>query len=185
MTALYYMNQISRTINLKSKAPSLSDEILWVALMIISSKYHQDKHYSNKAWSSICNVSLSLINSTERIALYLLSYDLNVDKNCPSYKNWYDYWRSFCTIRIKGFCYQGSFSRRLSQGGAVGQKLRPSSTGSKYAYGNTISKCSSPLENGYLTLSSSYACYHYAYIWPTTTTTSSNLPFSDDRTAQR
>ena len=66
--------------------------IFILTLIMIASKYHQDKHYSNSVWAELSGFSLELINLMERVCLRLLYFDLYVEGDIIYYKNWLQYW---------------------------------------------------------------------------------------------
>jgi hypothetical protein len=51
---------------------------MFLASLIIASKYIQDKNYSNAAWSKICGLQVKEINIIERRFLQLIDYNLYV-----------------------------------------------------------------------------------------------------------
>lgn len=59
---------------------------MFLASLIVASKYLQDNNYSNNAWSKISGLSLKEINSIERRFLQLIVYNLYVSEEV--FNNW-------------------------------------------------------------------------------------------------
>ncbi|KAI7904368.1 uncharacterized protein BX663DRAFT_542034 [Cokeromyces recurvatus] len=66
---------------------------MFLASLIVASKYLNDKHYRNQTWSKIASLPISEINTIEFVFLKLIDYQLYVSK--PLYDKWvsllYDY----------------------------------------------------------------------------------------------
>ncbi|CAG8837105.1 6857_t:CDS:2, partial [Cetraspora pellucida] len=75
-TALFYLLRIKHKIatleiEITTKPDNKSDSAtcgrrMFLASLIIASKYLQDRNYSNSAWSKICGLSVKDINEIER-----------------------------------------------------------------------------------------------------------------------
>jgi len=59
---------------------------MFLAALIIASKYLQDSNYSNKAWSKISGLPLAEINENEVIFLRLIDYKLFIAEDV--FKRW-------------------------------------------------------------------------------------------------
>ncbi|KAF7724991.1 hypothetical protein EC973_000484 [Apophysomyces ossiformis] len=59
---------------------------MFLAALIVASKYLHDKAYRNKAWAQIAGLSLTEINTAERTFLQMIDYRLHVSK--ASYDKW-------------------------------------------------------------------------------------------------
>ena len=109
-TALMYLQKIASSCDTSSSLlnrPMNSDafsniifqrrlyRLIILTLLIVSSKYHQDKHYSNSVWAELSGFSLELINLMERVCLRLLYFDLYVEGDIVYYRNWLQYWIGF------------------------------------------------------------------------------------------
>ena len=55
-------------------APQDDFKVLFAALLMISCKYHQDKHYSNAHWADLSGCALTDVNDAERALLKCMSY---------------------------------------------------------------------------------------------------------------
>lgn len=79
--ALFYMFRIKKT-----NQPVNCSRRIFLAALIIASKYLNDKNYKNKAWAKITSLSVNEINTTEIVFLKLIDYQLYVSK--PLYDKW-------------------------------------------------------------------------------------------------
>ncbi|KAI7891596.1 cyclin-domain-containing protein [Mucor mucedo] len=79
--ALFYIFRIKKT----NQAVPCSRR-MFLAALIIASKYLNDKNYKNKAWAKITSLTVHEINSTEIVFLKLIDYQLYVSK--PLYDKW-------------------------------------------------------------------------------------------------
>lgn len=79
--ALFYMFRIKKTNQAVACARRM-----FLAALIVASKYLNDKNYKNKAWAKITSLSVNEINSTEIDFLKLIDYQLYVSK--PLYDKW-------------------------------------------------------------------------------------------------
>ncbi|GAA5813224.1 hypothetical protein MFLAVUS_006698 [Mucor flavus] len=79
--ALFYMYRIKKS----NPFVNCSRRIFLAALMV-ASKYLNDKNYKNKAWAKITCLSVTEINTTEMVFLKLIEYQLYVSK--PLYDKW-------------------------------------------------------------------------------------------------
>jgi len=60
---------------------------MFLAALMVASKYLQDKNYRNRAWAKISGLSVNEINATEIAFLKLIDYNLFVSK--PTFDRWY------------------------------------------------------------------------------------------------
>lgn len=113
ITALLYLQKIAcycedslSEENMKVESSSLLSNVIYqrrlyrvfmVALIILASKYHQDKHYSNNVWAELTGFPLELINLMERVCLRLLYFDLYVEGDVTYYQDWMHYWLSYAS----------------------------------------------------------------------------------------
>uniref|UniRef100_A0A1D1Y301 G1/S-specific cyclin pas1 n=1 Tax=Anthurium amnicola TaxID=1678845 RepID=A0A1D1Y301_9ARAE len=66
--------------------PATCGRRMFLASLIIASKYLQDRNYANNAWSKICGLPVQEINVIERRFLSLIDYNLFIGEDV--YKNW-------------------------------------------------------------------------------------------------
>ncbi|RHZ83136.1 hypothetical protein Glove_99g44 [Diversispora epigaea] len=96
-TTLFYMVRIKPKIELLWSNSISSDQQttndsatcgrrIFLASLIVASKYLQDRNYSNYAWSKICGLPVQEINSIERRFLMLIEYNLFISEN--NFKHW-------------------------------------------------------------------------------------------------
>ncbi|CAG8483496.1 cyclin-domain-containing protein [Gigaspora rosea] len=78
------------TINEKGD-PATCGRRMFLASLIIASKYLQDCNYSNSAWSKISGLPIQDINAIERRFLNLINYNLFIKDHI--FKNWSHYLR--------------------------------------------------------------------------------------------
>lgn len=60
---------------------------MFLASLMLASKYLHDKNYQNKAWAQITGLKLEEINAAEMAFLSLIDYRLYVSK--PTFDKWY------------------------------------------------------------------------------------------------
>ncbi|CAG8665437.1 7906_t:CDS:2, partial [Ambispora leptoticha] len=105
-TALFYLYRIktqitsrafqlpsNQTPNPKSPAlkrdnndPATCGRRMFLAALIVASKYLQDRNYSNKAWSKISGLPVKEINQNEIVFLKLIDYNLFISEDI--FKRW-------------------------------------------------------------------------------------------------
>jgi hypothetical protein len=101
-TALFYLMRIKPhikflwlnpdrwTLNSKDdnngSDPATCGRRMFLASLIVASKYLQDRNYANNAWSKICGLPVREINILERRFLNLIDYNLFIGEDV--YKNW-------------------------------------------------------------------------------------------------
>ncbi|CAG8553131.1 45802_t:CDS:2 [Gigaspora margarita] len=96
------------TINEKGD-PATCGRRMFLASLIIASKYIQDCNYSNSAWSKISGLPIQDINAIERRFLNLINYNLFIKDNI--FKNWSYYLRSqICPISENEVMQKDAFS---------------------------------------------------------------------------
>lgn len=96
------------TINEKGD-PATCGRRMFLASLIIASKYLQDCNYSNSAWSKISGLPIKDINAIERRFLNLINYNLFIKDNI--FKNWSYYLRShICPISENEVMQEDAFS---------------------------------------------------------------------------
>lgn len=66
--------------------PATCGRRMFLASLIVASKYLQDRNYANNAWSKICGLPVQEINVIERRFLNLIDYNLFIGEDV--YKNW-------------------------------------------------------------------------------------------------
>jgi len=72
--------------NNQGSDPATCGRRMFLASLIIASKYLQDRNYANNAWSKICGLPVQEINVIERRFLKLIDYNLFIGEDV--YKNW-------------------------------------------------------------------------------------------------
>ncbi len=60
---------------------------MFLASLMVASKYLHDKNYHNKAWAKITGLDIKEINAAEMAFLNLIDYRLYVSK--PTFDKWY------------------------------------------------------------------------------------------------
>lgn len=60
---------------------------MFLASLMVASKYLHDKNYRNKAWAKISGLGIQEINAAEMAFLRLIDYKLHVSK--PTFDKWY------------------------------------------------------------------------------------------------
>jgi hypothetical protein len=107
-TALFYLIRIKQQItmlwlnpdrwtltkdnNNQGSDPATCGRRMFLASLIIASKYLQDRNYANNAWSKICGLPVQEINAIERRFLKLIDYNLFIGED--RYKSWTSLLRS-------------------------------------------------------------------------------------------
>lgn len=66
--------------------PATCGRRMFLASLIVASKYLQDRNYANNAWSKICGLPVREINVIERRFLTLIDYNLFIGEDI--YKRW-------------------------------------------------------------------------------------------------
>lgn len=66
--------------------PATCGRRMFLASLIVASKYLQDRNYANNAWSKICGLPVREINVIERRFLTLIDYNLFIGEDV--YKSW-------------------------------------------------------------------------------------------------
>ncbi|CAG8554739.1 10113_t:CDS:2 [Dentiscutata heterogama] len=97
--ALFYLLRIKpkiSTLPVSTKTnnkgdPATCGRRMFLASLIISSKYLQDRNYANSAWSKISGLPIRDINAIERRFLILIDYNLFIKDNI--FKNWSNFLR--------------------------------------------------------------------------------------------
>jgi len=102
-TALFYLKRIkpqifylwlnpdrwtlnSKDNNNQGSDPATCGRRMFLASLIIASKYLQDRNYANNAWSKICGLPVQEINAIERRFLELIDYNLFIGEDI--YQRW-------------------------------------------------------------------------------------------------
>lgn len=70
----------------KPSDPATCGRRMFLASLIVASKYLQDRNYSNHAWSKICGLPVQDINAMERRFLMLIEYNLFIGEDV--FKHW-------------------------------------------------------------------------------------------------
>ncbi|KAI9010368.1 hypothetical protein CLU79DRAFT_773436 [Phycomyces nitens] len=70
---------------------------MFLAALMLASKYLHDKNYKNHAWTKISGLSVSEINAAEMAFLKLIDYKLYVSK--PTFDKWYTLLHSYTASR--------------------------------------------------------------------------------------
>lgn len=88
--ALFYLFRIKTIIqnynNEEYKGLVCCGRRMFLAALMVSSKYLNDKNYRNKTWAKIACLPIHEINKTEYVFLNLIQYQLYVSK--PLYDKW-------------------------------------------------------------------------------------------------
>lgn len=82
----------------KNVDPATCGRRMFLASLIVASKYLQDKNYSNTAWSKICGLQVKEINMVERRFLQLIVYNLYVSEE--SFDNWTNWLNSDLNMKL-------------------------------------------------------------------------------------
>ncbi|KAI8077685.1 cyclin-domain-containing protein [Halteromyces radiatus] len=95
---LFYLFRVKKMIihhlmNNNDKKKTLHESIIgcgrrmFLASLMVSAKFLQDKNYRNRAWARISGLSLTEINAAERVFLNLINYNLYINKS--TFDQWY------------------------------------------------------------------------------------------------
>ncbi|KAI9484011.1 MAG: hypothetical protein EXX96DRAFT_560479 [Benjaminiella poitrasii] len=94
--ALFYIFRIKRLVCERMQQPhpffqshdkfAFCGRRIFLASLMIASKYLNDKNYRNKTWAKIASLPIAEINITEFVFLKLINYQLYVSK--PLYDKW-------------------------------------------------------------------------------------------------
>ena len=82
----------SKDNNDQSSDPATCGRRMFLASLIVASKYLQDRNYANNAWSKICGLPVREINEIERRFLKLIDYNLFIGEE--RYNRWSSLLRS-------------------------------------------------------------------------------------------
>lgn len=88
---LYQRIQLSKNTNMQTSTQM--DDLMccgrrmFLASLMVASKYLHDKNYHNKAWAKITGLDIKEINAAEMAFLNLIDYRLYVSK--PTFDKWY------------------------------------------------------------------------------------------------
>ncbi|PKY30039.1 hypothetical protein RhiirB3_297993, partial [Rhizophagus irregularis] len=93
-TALFYLFRIKPQISSTSRHsnqsqnndPATCGRRMFLAALIVASKYLQDRNYSNRAWSKISGLPVHEINANEICFLKLIDYNLFIAEDI--FKRW-------------------------------------------------------------------------------------------------
>ncbi|CAG8722546.1 5646_t:CDS:1, partial [Scutellospora calospora] len=103
-TSLFYLLRIKpQIVKLGSSADSITNvnnkcdpatcgRRMFLASLIVASKYLQDRNYANSAWSKICGLPVKEINAIELRFLHLIDYNLFIKE--PIFNKWSNLLRS-------------------------------------------------------------------------------------------
>jgi hypothetical protein len=104
--------------SLSSNSSPLSDNFvlcnrrIFLASVMISSKFLQDRTYSNRAWSKISGLNVLELSQVERRLLMALDFNLNVSEN--AWTSWTDFlktqWKASRPIARFGLAHSNSVS---------------------------------------------------------------------------
>lgn len=75
---LFYIDRIRNRISTVQRAPIKCGRRMFLAALILATKFLQDHAYSNKCWSKVSGLSISEINAIEVTFLNLIDYRLFV-----------------------------------------------------------------------------------------------------------
>ncbi|CAO3616305.1 unnamed protein product [Cunninghamella blakesleeana] len=95
--SLFYIFRAKRVVQSKLRMPASERTYLdglmccgrrmFLASLMVASKYIHDKSYRNKAWADASGLSLKEINASELAFLQMIDYHLYVSK--PTFEKWY------------------------------------------------------------------------------------------------
>ncbi|PKC14429.1 hypothetical protein RhiirA5_256367, partial [Rhizophagus irregularis] len=86
-TALFYLFRIKPQISsTQNNDPATCGRRMFLAALIVASKYLQDRNYSNRAWSKISGLPVHEINANEICFLKLIDYNLFIAEDI--FKRW-------------------------------------------------------------------------------------------------
>ncbi|KAL9546723.1 hypothetical protein MBANPS3_006530 [Mucor bainieri] len=80
--ALFYIFRIKKLIFERLQRPLANNELvccgrrMFLAALMVASKYLNDKNYRNKTWAKIASLNVAEINATEMVFLKLIDYQL-------------------------------------------------------------------------------------------------------------
>lgn len=85
-------NNSSGHVGAKKNRDRMEDMMLcgrrmFLASLMVASKYLQDKNYRNRAWAKIAGLDLKEVNTAELAFLRLIDYKLHISK--PTFDKWY------------------------------------------------------------------------------------------------
>ncbi|KAI9470969.1 MAG: cyclin-domain-containing protein [Benjaminiella poitrasii] len=99
-TALFYLFRSKQDIQLhlaKMQQPNMTSRWedayiscgrrMFLASLVIASKFVQDKTYRNSAWAKIAGLSVQEVNAAERIFLNMIDYQLYISQ--PTFEKWH------------------------------------------------------------------------------------------------
>lgn len=97
-TALFYLFRIRPSVvshlsRMHHRQPYWEDAYvscgrrMFLASLVVASKFVQDKTYRNSAWAKIAGLPVSEINAAERIFLNMIDYRLYISQ--PTFEQWY------------------------------------------------------------------------------------------------
>ncbi|KAI8099399.1 uncharacterized protein BX664DRAFT_321161 [Halteromyces radiatus] len=95
--SLFYIFRVKRVVQAKLRMPAgerrYKDDLMccgrrmFLASLMVASKYIHDKSYRNKAWADASGLTLEEINASESVFLQMIDYRLYVSK--PTFEKWY------------------------------------------------------------------------------------------------
>lgn len=100
--ALYYLILFKHNMP-TAESPSMALQCgrrMFLAALILASKYLQDRNYSAKAWSKMCGLNTSEINHNERNFLRIVDWNLHIPDRV--FKRWTDVVLRFTTSQLRG-----------------------------------------------------------------------------------
>ncbi|CAK7268238.1 PHO85 cyclin-5 [Sporothrix epigloea] len=100
---------------------------MFLAALILASKYLQDRNYSSRAWSKISGLSTAEINQNESVFLHAISWRLHVTNEV--YNRWIECVNNFNSQRLPlspGPAVADGFEQRCFEFRMLIQKLSPS-----------------------------------------------------------
>lgn len=96
--SLFYIFRVKRVVQAKLRMTAgqrrYQDDLMccgrrmFLASLMVASKYIHDKSYRNKAWAEASGLTLAEINASELAFLQMIDYRLYVSK--PTFEKWYD-----------------------------------------------------------------------------------------------
>ncbi|KAI8337237.1 cyclin-domain-containing protein [Chlamydoabsidia padenii] len=96
--SLFYIFRVKRVVQsklrMKADERRYQDDLMccgrrmFLASLMVASKYINDKSYRNKAWADASGLTLAEINASELAFLQMIDYRLYVSK--PTFEKWYD-----------------------------------------------------------------------------------------------
>lgn len=140
---------------------------MFLASLVIASKFVQDKTYRNSAWAKIAGLPVTEINTAERFFLNLLDYRLYIDQ--PSFDGWHR------TLHVRTQARMHGIPISLHDLNYLSFETPQSSTNSLYCY-SPVSTTTSSLSSSSSSSYSSLAFYldsSSPYLPPALSTSSS------------